>query len=75
MISNIAAESNLSLKELREILEKDNLSYEKYRNDLRNEILITRLRQRQVDNRIMVTAKEIDTYLENQEQQGEGDQA
>lgn len=74
VISNIAAESNLSLKELREILEKDNLSYEEYRNDLRNEILITRLRQRQVDNRIMVTAKEIDTYLENQEQQGEGDQ-
>jgi peptidyl-prolyl cis-trans isomerase SurA len=73
MISNIAAESKLSLKELRDILEADNYSYEKYRNDLRNEILISRLRQRQVDNRIMVTSSEIDTFLENQEQQGKGD--
>ncbi|TAJ94562.1 MAG: molecular chaperone SurA [Gammaproteobacteria bacterium] len=73
MISNIAADSKITLKELREILEKDNINYEEYRNDLRNEIQISRLRQRQVDNRVTVSAKEIDTYLENQVQQGEGD--
>lgn len=73
MISNIAADSKITLKELREILEKDNINYEEYRNDLRNEIQITRLRQRQVDNRVTVSAKEIDTYLENQVQQGQGD--
>ena len=74
MISNIAADSKITLKELREILERDNINYEEYRNDLRNEIQMTRLRQRQVDNRVTVSAKEIETYLGNQVQQGQGDQ-
>jgi len=74
MISNIAADSQLTLKELRTILEEDNYSYEKYREEIRNEILISRLQQRQVNNRVMVTEREIENFLANQEHQGESDQ-
>lgn len=70
-ISNIAAENKLSLAQFREILESDGYSYEKFREDIRNEILTSRLRQRQVDNRITVTDREIRNYLDNQEHQGE----
>lgn len=70
-ISNIAAENQVSLSQFREILESDGYSYEKFREDIRNEILVTRLRQRQVDNRVMVTDREVDNYLATQEHQGE----
>lgn len=70
-ISNIAAENKLSLAEFREILESDGYSYEKFREDIRHEILTSRLRQRQVDNRITVTEREIKNFLDNKEHQGE----
>lgn len=69
-ISNIAAENKLSLAEFRKILEGDGYSYEKFREDIRHEILTSRLRQRQVDNRITVTDREIANFMDNQEQQG-----
>jgi len=70
-ISNIAAENRLSLAQFREILESDGYSYERFREDIRNEILTSRLRQRQVDNRITVSEREIENFLDNQELQGE----
>ena len=66
-ISNIAAENQLSVAQLREILESDNYSYKGFREDIRNEILLSRLKQRQVDNRVFVTEREIENYLSNQE--------
>lgn len=72
-ISNIAAENKLSLNEFREIIESDGYSYEDFRRDIRSEILISRLQQRQVDNRVMVSEREIENFLANQAQQGEGD--
>ncbi|MCG8379203.1 MAG: peptidylprolyl isomerase [Proteobacteria bacterium] len=69
-ISNIAAENQVSLSQFREILENDGYSYEKFREDIRNEITLTQLRKRQVENRIIVTEKEIDNFLANQEFQG-----
>ena len=72
-ISNIARENKLSLNEFREILEGDGYGYENFRKEIRNEILISRLQQRQVDNRVIVTEREIENHLSNQEHQGETD--
>lgn len=69
-ISNIAAENQVSLSQFREILESDGYNYEKFREDIRNEITLSQLRKRQVENRIVVTEKEIDNFLANQEFQG-----
>lgn len=69
-ISNIAAENQVSLTQFREILEQDGYSFEQFREDIRNEITLTQLRKRQVENRIIVTEKEIDNFLANQEFQG-----
>lgn len=69
-ISNIAAENKLNLTQFREILERDGYNYEGFREDIRNEITISRLRQRQVDNRVTVTDREIDLLLANEEIQG-----
>ncbi len=69
-ISNIASENQVSLSQFREILEQDGYNYERFREDIRNEITLSQLRKRQVDNRIVVTEKEIDNFLVNQEFQG-----
>lgn len=70
-ISNIAAENQVSLAEFRNILERDGYSYPQFREDIRNEIMISRLRQRAVDNRVSVTDREIENFLSTQEHQGE----
>ena len=69
-INNIAEENHVNLTQFREILERDGFNYEKFREDIRNEIIISRLKQRQVDNRITVTDREIDNYLANEQHQG-----
>ena len=72
-ISNIAAENQLTLAQFREVLEKDKYSYNKFREDMRNEILVSRLQQRQVDNRVTVSDREIENFLSNQEHIGESE--
>lgn len=69
-ISKIAAENQLSLSQFREILEQDGYQYDDFREDIRNEILVSRLRQRQVENRVFVSEREIDDFLMNMEHQG-----
>jgi peptidyl-prolyl cis-trans isomerase SurA len=69
-ISKIAAENQLTLSQFREILEKDGYQYADFREDIRNEILLSRLRQRQVENRVFVSDREIDDFLVNMQHQG-----
>ncbi len=70
-INNIAASNDMSLSKFREVIEKDGFSYTQFRENIRNEIAVSRLRQRQVDNRISVTSKEIDNVLANDVYRGE----
>ena len=68
-ISQIASENQLTLEQFREILETDHYRYESFREDIRNEILLSRLRQRAVDNRVIVSEREIENFLVNQQHQ------
>ena len=72
-INRIAEQNKLSLSEFRSLLEKDGFSFDKFREDIRGEITITRLRQRQVDSRITVTDQEVAQYLATQARQGKSD--
>ncbi len=72
-ISNIASQNNLSLVEFRDVLEEDGFKFEKFREDIRNEIIITRLRQRQIDSRVSVTEQEVSDYLARAKSQGDSE--
>ena len=72
-INKIAQENSVSLSQFREILEADGYSYEKFREEIRNEIQLSQLRKRQVNNRVNVSEREIDNFLANQEFQGDID--
>ena len=69
-LQRIAAQNRLDLAGLAAALEKDGMSLDQMRNTIRNEILITRARERDVDNRISVSDAEIEGYLQTQVQQG-----
>jgi peptidyl-prolyl cis-trans isomerase SurA len=65
-IQRIAQENKLSVEAFRAALEKDGVNFSKFREEIRNEIVLTRLREREVDNKISVTDGEIDNILSNQ---------
>lgn len=70
-IERIAAQNKLGVEEFKTLLEKDGLSIRKFREDIRNEITIARLREREVDNKLNVSEGEIDNYLTTQASRGE----
>ncbi|HEY3178756.1 MAG TPA: peptidylprolyl isomerase [Casimicrobiaceae bacterium] len=62
-ILRIAEENKLSPDEFRKVLEKENIPYANYREDIRRQVLMQRLRDREVDSKILVTDAEVDNYL------------
>jgi peptidyl-prolyl cis-trans isomerase SurA len=62
-IGRIAEQNKLTPAQLRETLERDGVPFTKFREDIRAEIVMSRLREREVDNRIVVTESEIDSLL------------
>ena len=62
-IGRIAEQNKITTAQLRETLERDGVPFAKFREDIRSEIIMTRLREREVDNRIVVTESEIDALL------------
>ena len=62
-IQRIAEDNKLTLDGLRQALARDGVPYVKYREDVRREIIMQRLREREVDSRITVSDAEVDNYL------------
>lgn len=62
-LSRIAENNRLSLADFRMVLERDGIAWDRFREDIRSEMVITRLREREVDNRVTVSEGEIENYL------------
>ena len=69
-LERIAQENKLTPEAFRKALEVDGVNFNRFRDELRNEILIARLKEREVDSKILITDAEIDNYLKNQQNQG-----
>ena len=63
-VERIAENNNMTLSAFRSALERDGVSFDKFREEVRDQIILTRLREREVDNKIQVSDGEIDQYLE-----------
>ncbi len=70
-IERIADQNKLGLPEFRAALEAEGMNFRKFREDIRREILLARLREREVDNRVNVTEAEIDNLLTTKNASGE----
>ncbi|TVT46486.1 MAG: molecular chaperone SurA [Denitromonas halophila] len=64
-IDRIASSNKLSAAQFRAALEKDGIDWTEFRENIRQEMLIARLREREVDARVVVTDAEIDNFLKN----------
>ncbi len=59
-----------SLSEFRGKLESDEIEYKQFREEIRNEIIFTRLREREVESKIVISETEVDNYLANKARLG-----
>ncbi len=66
-LRRIADTNRLSLADFRALLEKDGIAWPKFREEIREEMTITRLREREVDNRIALSEGEIDNFIASPE--------
>jgi peptidyl-prolyl cis-trans isomerase SurA len=66
-VDRIAQENKLTPVALRETIERDGIPFDRFREDVRGEILINRLREREVDSRILVSDSEIQSFLRSQD--------
>ena len=62
-ILRIAQENKMTPEDLRRALDREKISYAKYREDIRREVTIQRLREREVDSRVNVSEAEVENYL------------
>ena len=60
----IAENNKLTLADFRRTLEREGVSFDRFREDIRNEIVISRLREREVDSKIQIGESEIDNFLQ-----------
>ncbi len=62
-IGSIAQRNSMSLEQFRDALTRDGLSYADARDQVRREMIISRVRQRRVAERIQVTDQEVQNFL------------
>jgi peptidyl-prolyl cis-trans isomerase SurA len=72
---NIARQNGIGVPELRRRMAADGIDVAQFRDDLRSQILLQRLRDRELEQRVKVTDLDIEQYLRDQEQDGAGDPA
>ncbi len=62
-IARIAEQNGMTLPAFRERLEREGVSFARFREDVRDDITMARLRDREVDSRIQIAEGEIDNFL------------
>jgi len=69
-LERVAENNSMSLAAFRQALEKDGVAFERFRDEVRQQIQMQRLREREVDDRIEVSDAEIDNFLSEQQSGG-----
>lgn len=72
VVGNVAAQNRLTMDQLMERLKAEGIDYRRFRENLRDQIMSERVREREVQGRIRVTDGEIDQYLEEQRAKASG---
>lgn len=74
-IRQIAENNNLTLRQFRDALESDGYDFTEFRETIREEMVINRLRKSEVEDSIVVSEREVDNFLATQNLQGDSEQA
>ncbi|MDR9432260.1 MAG: peptidylprolyl isomerase [Spiribacter sp.] len=68
-VRRVAERNGMSLTGLRDALEQEGLAMNRFRDQLRREIILTRLREQEMDRRVDVTDPEIEQFIERNREQ------
>jgi peptidyl-prolyl cis-trans isomerase SurA len=71
-VQRVAHGNDMTLAAFRAAVEREGMSFERYRADLRQQIVLGRLREREVDDRVQVSEAEINAYLEEHKSSSQG---
>lgn len=63
IISNIAQQNGMQLEQFRQVLEKDGIPFARFREEIRNEVIISQLQKNRVENQVNVSESEVETQL------------
>jgi peptidyl-prolyl cis-trans isomerase SurA len=72
-VANVAAQNQVTPQQLREKLQQQGVSYSSFRNNIKDQILLERVREREVNARIRIGSDEVDTLLEQRRAQAGGE--
>ncbi len=65
-LRQIADNNNMNLRQFRDVLEEDGYDFSQFRETIREEMIISRLRKGQVEDRVVVSDREVDNFLSTQ---------
>jgi peptidyl-prolyl cis-trans isomerase SurA len=65
-VANVAAQNQLSIDQLRERLRAEGLDYPRFRHNLRDQMMLERVREREVGSRIRISDSDIDRIVDAQ---------
>jgi peptidyl-prolyl cis-trans isomerase SurA len=68
-VANVAVQNQISLAQLRQKLAADGIDYARFRNNIRDQMMVERVREREVQARIRVTDAEVDALIDKQRSQ------
>ena len=72
-VTNVAAQNQLNLDQLRERLKTEGQDFQRFRNNLRDQMLLERVREREVGSRIKIADADIDRLVDSQRTEAAGD--
>lgn len=67
VVANVATQNKLSMTELRQRLSAEGIDFKRFRENLRDQMLSERVREREVQGRIRITDGDIDKYLDERQ--------
>lgn len=65
----IAQDNKMALAAFREALEQDGIKFSQFREEIRNEIIMARVKEREVDSKLVIAESEVDNLLNTMEAQ------
>ncbi len=65
-VQRVAESNNLSVQAFRDRVEKEGTTFPRFRDDLRNQIMMERARNKEVDEKVQVGEGEIDAFIAEQ---------
>lgn len=72
-VANVASQNQLTTAQLRDRLKSEGVDYTQFRNNLRDQMLLERVREREVTSRIKIADVDIDRLVEQQRAEASGD--